>query len=367
MKNIVMVHDYPPITGGGLEVNTFALSKELVRRGYRVTIASTRFKSAAYGTEYIDSKDGVEIVHIQADSTLATFLSKFDVVYLHLTFSVRDGALLAGELAVQQGIRVLATMHTAPQHIPFSALGNLTDNEREDKISRLLGLLNQPAVGIIVATNALKSELTMFGVNNMITVINFGVEQPSYEQSEKAFDIMFVGRVSYLKGISYLFDALHLLKNQGIIITCGVIGDGAELPLFKALSTALGLNNQITFLGFIEEKAKIYSFMAQAKLLVLPSLTEVFPQVMLEAQHVGTPVVASDIPGITEHFAKSDGGVCFNKGNAYDLTEKLKLLLQNDSIRNRMGALGKEYCAQYATIQEQTNQIEKILGAKQYK
>lgn len=359
-----MVHDYPPITGGGLEVNTFALSKELVRRGYRVTIASTRFRSAAYDAEYIDSQDGVEIVHIQADSSLAAFLSKFDVVYLHLTFSVRDGALLAGELAVQQGVCVLATMHTAPQHIPFSALGDLADDAREDKISRLLDLLNQPAVGIIVATNALKSELAMFGVNNMITVIDFGVEQPSYRQSEKAFDIMFVGRVSYLKGISYLFDALHLLKNQGIIITCGVIGDGAELQLFKTLSTALGLDDQITFLGFIEERAKIYSFMAQAKLLVLPSLTEVFPQVMLEAQQVGTPVVASDIPGIAEHFAKSNGGICFKRGDAYDLAEKLKLLLQNESIRNKMGVLGKTYCAQYATIQEQTNQIEVILNTK---
>jgi glycosyltransferase involved in cell wall biosynthesis len=84
------------------------------------------------------------------------------------------------------------------------------------------------------------------------------------------------------------------------------VGDGPERPALEALAADLRLNGAVDFLG-MRDHAAVAELMRGADLLVLPSLAENLPTVVLEAQACGLPVVATDVGGTREALDRSAG------------------------------------------------------------
>ena len=76
--------------------------------------------------------------------------------------------------------------------------------------------------------------------------------------------------------------------------------------------------------------------------LVLPSITEGLPRVMLEAMALSKPVVASRVGGIPDLIKDSENGFLFEVGNVQELAEKLRILLDNKELAVEMGRRGRE-------------------------
>jgi glycosyltransferase involved in cell wall biosynthesis len=101
-----------------------------------------------------------------------------------------------------------------------------------------------------------------------------------------------VGRISREKGIDRLLDAIAMLEDSSVHLT--IVGDGPLSDDLKNRAVSTGLAGRVRFLGF---QPNPYPYIAQANALVLSSLYEGFPNVVLEALACGTPVIATPAPG----------------------------------------------------------------------
>jgi len=124
--------------------------------------------------------------------------------------------------------------------------------------------------------------------------------------------ILFVGRLTEVKGVEYLLRAIPHIKDQNIHLV--VAGDGALFDKLNGLVNSLEITDKVTFLGAINPKqlAKCYGI---ADVFVLPSIitdngiTEGTGLVILEAMYFGIPVVASSVGGIPETIKNEFNGL----------------------------------------------------------
>lgn len=152
---------------------------------------------------------------------------------------------------------------------------------------------------------------------------------------KNAYHIGIVSRLASEKGVEYLFEAIPLLKKKLSrpfhIYIAGpnkLIGEEAYV---KKLSPLLEkYKNTITFLGTLTQ-SQLVNFYESLDILVLPSVnkTESFGMVQVEAMLCGTPVVASNLPGVRFAIQTTGMGELAESKNSKDLAEKIAQVLQN--------------------------------------
>jgi len=182
---------------------------------------------------------------------------------------------------------------------------------------------------IICQSNCMKKDLiNNFGIdNNKLVVINNPVNIDRISELSNTEEILFdnnriniiaVGRLSYQKGYDLLLNALSLLEDKYHL---HIIGDGSEKESLIKLSKKLNIQNRVHFLGFQDNP---YKYMAQADLMVLSSRYEGLPNVVLEANACGLPVVAFDCPGGTgEIIINGVNGFLVKCGDVEKLVDKI--------------------------------------------
>ena len=109
--------------------------------------------------------------------------------------------------------------------------------------------------------------------------------------------------------------------------------------LLSGLPDAVRL--RVRYAGFVSGDEK-FGLLAGAKFFVLPSRHESSPISILEAAACGKAVLVSDIQEL-KHVEENGFGVSFSSGSSHDLTEKMRLLLGDESGRFRMGTAGRAY------------------------
>jgi glycosyltransferase involved in cell wall biosynthesis len=123
-------------------------------------------------------------------------------------------------------------------------------------------------------------------------------ERESFEIKSDSFALGFVGGMDTahaFKGVDVLLSAISKVPSAQLFL----VGDGDLRPSYEALAKYLQISDRVTFLGKMSE-VQLISFYRSIDSLVLPSTSgaEAFGLVALEAQACGTPVIASDLPGV---------------------------------------------------------------------
>jgi glycosyltransferase involved in cell wall biosynthesis len=146
--------------------------------------------------------------------------------------------------------------------------------------------------------------------------------------------IVFVGRLSREKGLIHLiraFSRLTLIHGQVALL---IIGDGPDREKLESFVNSLQLNLSVYFLGF---KSNVYPYIRQAEFLVLPSLTEGMPVVILEAFALRKPVVATRVGGIPEVVRNDKEGMLVGARNESELGNAIARLIQRTDTTKQMG------------------------------
>ncbi|KKS07723.1 MAG: Glycosyl transferase group 1 [Parcubacteria group bacterium GW2011_GWB1_41_4] len=134
--------------------------------------------------------------------------------------------------------------------------------------------------------------------------------------------VLLVGRNDPVKGVKYLVEACAKIKKEFPDFKLSLVGEG--LPEGK--------------LSLEEVKRR----MKNCYCLVVPSLSEGLPRVILEAQALGKPVIASKVGGIPELITDGRNGFLFKVGDSNELAEKLRTLLNNKELAIEMGRRGRD-------------------------
>jgi glycosyltransferase involved in cell wall biosynthesis len=130
---------------------------------------------------------------------------------------------------------------------------------------------------------------------------------------------------------------------QGILtrvpdVRFDIVGDGTERNQLIAYARDRGVAHAFTFHGHCED---VPARIAASDICVLPSLSEAFPNAVLEAMAAGLPVVASAVGGILEVVEDDRTGLLVPPGDALALAGALERLLQDDALGTRLAAAGR--------------------------
>lgn len=197
---------------------------------------------------------------------------------------------------------------------------------------------------VIVPSRWLKNAFVKLGVpETQCTVIPYGLEIEAYNQKlenhvphfkEKQKPIILVpARMVPIKGHTFLFQALERLKEEDEPFECWLAGNGVLEEHLRQEAQERQIDDRIHFLG---GRHDIPTLLAEADMMVLPTLHDTFPFVVMEAQAAGVPVISTAVGGVVEMIAHGKTGLLGPPGDAHFLYQAIKSLIHDPKLRHEI-------------------------------
>jgi glycosyltransferase involved in cell wall biosynthesis len=180
-----------------------------------------------------------------------------------------------------------------------------------------------------------KIELVYNGID--IDKFRNAKEYPKGENDK--FVIMEIGRLQRLKGHKELINAFSLLLKEFDDIELNIVGEGEERENIENQIKELGIEKYVKLLGFVPTEEII----KKADVVVLPSYSESFGLVLIEAMAASKVVIGSNVGGIPELIIDNENGFLVEIGEFKKIYEKIKILYANLKMRRKMGENGFRY------------------------
>ncbi len=321
---------------GGMNVYIRELAGELGNRGHRVDIY-TRVHDPN-DPQVIHLNENAHVIHLRAGKNgymhkLAIYPYLDDFTGALENFILRESLhydLIHSHywLSGQVG-RWAQARWNVPHMLMFHTLGAVKNTTGVGEGEPLLRITTERQIvqhghRIIAATEREKSELMQFygAEPEKMSVVPCGVNMEVFQPVDKKYArkqlgfaddekiVLYVGRFAALKGIDRLLKAMtHLRHHNGLKLVI-IGGDGHGAPEFKAfqrLSSELGINDMVSFIGRIEQD-DLPPYYSAADLLTVPSYHESFGLVALEALACGTPVVATEVGAMDSVICRGKTG-----------------------------------------------------------
>lgn len=297
---------------GGLFRHVLDLSSEQSRLGHDVGMivatSSDGLTEARLRTAEPHLKLGIHRVAMSRApgiSDVASYLAvrrqikalEIDVVHGH---GAKGGAYarMAGAYGKP---RIFYTPHGGSLHYPPGSLAGRVFHTTERLLEQVTnGLIFESAFAATAYDTAIGSGPAQRRViHNGLRPSDFAGITPSSD----AADLLFIGEMRELKGVEVLLRATARLEaDYARHVTAVLVGGGPDRERFEVLARELGLEQRVRFAGAMPA-ADAFRL---ARTVVVPSLKESLPYVVLEAAAAGRPVVATDVGGIPEIVAGTD-------------------------------------------------------------
>lgn len=178
--------------------------------------------------------------------------------------------------------------------------------------------------------------------NGIKPTAKFTEESLKLRENKKIPHIFFLSNLLVDKGLLVLLDALKILKDKGYSFVCDFVGGETkdiDAARFTKEVEVRGLNQLAIYHGrkYGDEKAEYFE---KADIFAFPSLNEAFGLVAVEAMEYKIPIVASNEGGIPEVVHDGENGFLVKKGDPFELSIALGKLLDDSSLRQKMGEKG---------------------------
>jgi glycosyltransferase involved in cell wall biosynthesis len=285
-------------------------------------------------------KENIDLVHTNTGvilaSGLAAKLAGVPHVW-HMRESFREGRVWLWGI-YSRYIRIVADR--------IVAVSNATAAQFSDR-SKVVVIHNGFAVGEFTVAPTARNEFRQR--------LNIG---------EKDFVTGCVGRIKWgRKGQEHLIQAAHLLKKRGVVLKVLIVGSpfpGNEIHLerLKQLARDLYVEDQIIFTGEVSDAKPAYASM---DIFVLPSAyPEPFGGVVMEAMSMGLPVIATNLGGSLDQVLDGVTGFLVPPGDPDSLAARIEVLANDEELRHRMGAAGRDRIAKHFSLSDMVKKIESV-------
>jgi D-inositol-3-phosphate glycosyltransferase len=402
----LMVHtsplDQPGIgDAGGMNIYVVENAARMAAVGVSVDIFTRRHNTSL--PEIVEISPGVRVRHLNIGSAMATkeelpalipalsdaFSSvleneKYDVLHSHYWISGK----VAMPAAKKFGIPLAHTMHTMARVKNM----NLAEGERPEPMIRVQGETQVVAAAdaLIANTDAEAASLVSLyeACPDAVSVVSPGVDLYTFTAgngrkaareavglSQDAHVLAFVGRIQPHKGPEVLIRAVaemlshspHLRPKIITIIMGGASGSGVgEVERLKDLVNWLGITDVVRFEDPVP-RAELPQWYRAADLVCVPSYSESFGLVALEAQACGTPVVATAVGGLRTAIADGISGVLVDGHDPRAWSSILARLIQEPQRRVLLSMGAIEHASHFgwdATARGTLDIYDRIIGTK---
>jgi glycosyltransferase involved in cell wall biosynthesis len=193
------------------------------------------------------------------------------------------------------------------------------------------------AHSILVETEHERAQLAEFAPGPKLRVIPPGIDleewaRPAAHRAEPAPDLppeylLFAGRVAPNKGLDWLFRAYAKIPEARRVPLLIVGKDWGERPRLETLAREVGIEPSVCWVGHVDSRDAYRRYFFHARGFVLPSEYEAFGLVLLEAMAAGTPIVASQVGGVSEVLDGGSAGTLVPYGQPEPMIEALSTLI----------------------------------------
>lgn len=182
-----------------------------------------------------------------------------------------------------------------------------------------------------------------------IRVIHNGVDTealtPEYSLRSPEPLFIYVGRLKRYKGVDILIRAFAALGDSRA--TLEIAGSGDYRTHLEDLTRRLGLESRVRFLGFVPEETKV-AMLRRAWAAMLASPKEGWGIANMEAAACGTPVIASNSPGIRESVVDGETGFLVPHGDVPAMAGAVRRLMDSPSLVRQMGEAGRRFAERFS-------------------
>lgn len=361
---VVMVVSTPFPPEEGIGHYTYNLSKKLIEKGHEVTVITRGSISRTKTLNF----EGIRIIkppfiplypfHVNIHEFFVNRLfksleSEFDIIHFHSPLPP----------IIKTSLPIISTLHG-------SMIGNAEDMEIVDLKSFgtkiLTKYVSYPLVSKLIGhsdvvttvSNSVKKELEKYySLKNVLITENGVDERKFFPSNDKGNYILYVGRLSYAKGLFELIDTAKQIDNHNIKFYLAGKGELEEKIKEKILKE--NLEAKVKLLGNLkhDELVNVYQ---KATMFLFLSYYEGFPTVVLEAMSSGLPVLVSDIEAHKNFIENGKNGILVEKGSSKDAAEKIQILLNDDDLKSKLGTNARKTVENKFTWDKISHKFEKI-------
>lgn len=359
---IAMVGQFPPHVGGvGVHIHT--LSKKLVSEGHEVYVIT-------YPHKEIKDIDGIHVIGTKglnipgvrglmfkknAKKALENLLKNEDIDIIHGHYLFPAGAA-AVEVGNEHNIKTYVTAHGSDmfelyksQPLMRSTIRNVLKN----------------ADGVFAVSNALRHEIVATGVVgiaektkiswNSVDINKFNnVANDSFKNENGLRDkpiVLFVGNLIKRKNVESLLEAKKIANSDYYLV---IVGNG---PLFKKLNKKVEDEN-IRDVIFTGSRDDVENIIPSCDVLILPSFSESFGLVLIEALACGKPVIGSDVGGISE-IINENVGLLVNPKKVSSISKAIDKIISDDELKTVLSMNARNRAKDFAEVTIPYDEVKK--------
>lgn len=341
MRLLHVVPTYLPATRyGGPIFAVHGLCRALAARGHEVHVFTTNVDGAGVSNVPLECPvelDGVRVHYFASQfrrlyysasmrKALRTFVPLCDVVHVHSVFLWPTSA--AARIASRAGVPYVVSPRgmLVPELI-----------RRKSRVAKSLWLraverqtLRDAALVHFTSRRELEDARQLDLPLPAHAIVPNGVDIPPPNDAPHGDELLFLGRINWKKGLDRLIEAMKLLPEARLVVA------GNDEENYTATLPRAG---NVRFAGAVSGGAKA-TLLRQSAALVLPSISENFGNVVLEALAAGTPVVVTPEVGLAGDVEAAGAGVVTSNEPAA-LAAALRALLADRTTREEMGRRGR--------------------------
>ncbi len=370
----MLIERYEPFIGGS-EVQCRLLTNFLRQQGTAVFVLTRKLSPELPAHEVIDHVDVYRvppsgygriwyefIFAFSASWELVALRHRFDVVHLHSGTSIAGAvAILVVRLLRKKSVVKIATAGDIHKElVETSANVNAHPSFIHRIVNRVINSILKMADRIIGISREISVELQNHGfLQDKLVVIPNAIDAEVFSPADRwtrnslraifkipndKIAITFSGRLIHRKGIDLLVRAWATapdLHSRAMVLIVGS-GRGSLDSVEDQLQNEVrqrALTSSILFLG---ERKDVFNALQASDIFIFPSRREGLPNALLEAMSVGLPVVASAIGGNVDVVTDGENGLLFSPGSVEELTKDLRRLINDNSLRERLGHRARE-------------------------
>ena len=193
----------------------------------------------------------------------------------------------------------------------------------------------------MVISESTKEDLVKRGIpENDVFVITCGIDQALYRvdppvEKYPTPTVIYLGRLKKYKSIDHLLTGFSLLLDKIPEARLVIVGDGDYKGNLMDIAKKLNLEDRVEFTGFVDKYEKTER-LRKSWVAVYPSLKEGWGLTNIEANACGTPVVASNVPGLRDSVIEGKTGLLFEYGNVQELSDCMSKILSDTEYRENL-------------------------------